>query len=93
MSKRFRSHGFRDVTAETISQAGQVFAARLAKREFGRRGYVRTFRADNWAMDYVTATFDAFLGVDRREFYDSRGRPTGEPVCVGRNHMISVSEC
>lgn len=93
MSKRFRSHGFRDVAAETISQAGQVFAARLAKREFGRRGYVRTFRADCWTADYAAATFDAFLGVDHREFYDSHGRPTGEPVCVGRNHMISVSEC
>lgn len=93
MSKRFRSEGFRNVTAESISEAGQVFAARIAKRTFGHRGYARTFRTDSWVADYTAATFESFVGVDRREFYDSKGRPTGEPVCVGRNVRLSVSEC
>jgi hypothetical protein len=41
-----------------------VFANRIARARYGRSGYARTVRRDNWTMDGRSHTYEAFIGVD-----------------------------
>lgn len=43
--------------------AAWLFANRLAKREFGRRGYCHHVRRDCVSTDGRSANFEAFIGV------------------------------
>ena len=66
---------------QNVADAARVFADRLARRTFGRKGYARTIRPDSWTQDGRNYTFEAFIGVDREH-----GRET-----VGRNVWLYVS--
>jgi hypothetical protein len=76
----FRADGFRDVQASSAQEAAQVFAARQARREYGRNGHCRTLRLDSWTESGITHTFEAFIG-----------RPVpGERATRGRNVWVYV---
>jgi len=65
----------------TVNAAAAVFAGRLARRAYGRRGYARTVRPDSWAPDGSSHTFEVFIGTD--------GPQHGETV--GHNEWLHVS--
>lgn len=81
----YRADGFRPIHKSTdmygevqnVSDAAALFAGRLARREYGRRAYCRTIRADSWAMDGSSHTFEAFIGTD-----DEQGNTVGRNVWV-----------
>lgn len=68
------------VETDTMSQAAQVFARRLARREFGRRGDVRVCNLDSYAADGSRAEYSAFIGL-------TRGNTT-----TGHNVRFTVNE-
>jgi hypothetical protein len=77
---RYTADGFRAVTADSASDAAQIFADRQARREYGRNGYSRRPRLDCWTQDGKSHTFEAFIG-----------RPGYEPrTMIGRNVWIYV---
>jgi hypothetical protein len=49
---------------QTVTDAARIFANRLARRTYGKRGYCYTVRADSWATDNSSHTFEAFIGRD-----------------------------
>lgn len=59
---RFTSDGLAPVQAKSAEEAAEIFANRLARREFGRRGYCRTLRLDSWTRDGTLHVFEAFIG-------------------------------
>lgn len=59
----YRCTGFRNLEADHFWEAAERFADRAARREYGRRGYRRTLRLDNWAENGTSQTFEAFVGV------------------------------
>jgi len=66
------------IQAETMADAAGAFAVRLARRHWGRRGEVRTLRADCWAADGSSAEYDAFIGRPGRGI--DRGATVGGNV-------------
>jgi hypothetical protein len=56
--------GFKAVEADSPHGAAVAFANRKARREFGKRGYCRTARLDNWTENGHVFTFEAFIGYD-----------------------------
>lgn len=58
--------GFEDSKYRTVDDskaAAWMFAARMARREFGKRGYCRTLRLDSRAMDGSYVNYEVFIGV------------------------------
>lgn len=55
----------RPVRAEGLSDAAHIFARRMARREFGKRGDVRTCTMGSYAQDYSFAEFSAFIGTTK----------------------------
>ena len=76
---RFVMDGMRSVTAPSASDAARIFAGRMARKEYGRRGYVRSMRLNSWAENGQSHTFEAFIGRD-----------VGN-ACSGRNEWVYVS--
>ena len=58
----YRSHGFQPVDAGSHREAAQIFAARLAHREYGQRGHCRSLRLDCHTEDERSYTWEAFIG-------------------------------
>jgi hypothetical protein len=58
----------------------------LARREFGRRGVVVTFRLDSWSEDGKSHTYEAFIG---RSPTAAEARKYGNGI-TGRNVWIYV---
>lgn len=81
MTIAFRSPGYRAVEAESATEAARIFAGRQARRDFGRRGYVRTLRLDCWTEDRRSHTFEAFIGYN-----------VERDACAGRNVWIYVDQ-
>ena len=48
---------------ENIGDAAKMFARRIARAEFGRRGRVHHVRRDGWSSDGRYARYEAFVGV------------------------------
>ena len=71
----------RSDAVQTAIDAATVFANRLARREYGRKGYARTVRPDSWTPDGSSHTFEVFIGTD--------GPQHG--TTVGRNEWLYVS--
>jgi len=67
-----------DVKAVSAKHAAEI----LARREFGRKGEVRTFRCTDHAPDMSTATFQAFIGKPESP------RKGADTATVGRNIII-----
>lgn len=59
--------GFRAVDAESNADAAGIFADRLARKHYGRRGDVRTLRKDSWTQDSSRITYQAFVGRTNRQ--------------------------
>lgn len=74
----YRAEGFRPIRQSedirTVSDAAKVFAGRMARRQYGRREYVRTVRPDSWAADGSSHTFEVFIGVDGPQHGTTIGR-------------------
>jgi hypothetical protein len=79
--QKYTSPGFRAVLAEGPAAAARIFAAREARREMGRRAYVRTMRLDSWTKSGTTHTYECFIGRDVRG---------GNGETVGRNCWVPV---
>lgn len=62
----WRCDGFRPVVADGAGEAAEIFAARLATRKYGRRGYSRHERLDHWTEDRREYTYQVFVGVADR---------------------------
>jgi len=62
---KYSCNGFRDVTAETMVEAAEKFAGRMARQRFGRRGYVRTLNQNAYAADGRLAEYSSFIGLNR----------------------------
>jgi hypothetical protein len=59
--------------------AARVFAARFARKRYGRRGAVATVRLDHWHESERYHTFEAFVG-----------RRTDDGGVSGRNEWFTV---
>lgn len=77
---KFSCSGFRTISAETMSEAGQIFATRMARKTYGNSGYCRTHRIDSYSRDGKVAEFDCFVGYT-----------TGHNVTTGHNIRLTVS--
>lgn len=77
----FHCNGFRSVRAAGIRDAAKVFAAREARRAFGRRGLVRILYVDCCVEDGSLAEFEAFIGY-----------PSGHNQTTGRNVRFTVRD-
>jgi len=58
----FHCSGHRSVRAPGIREAAKVFAAREARRAFGKRGLVRILYVDCCVEGGSLAEFEAFIG-------------------------------
>jgi len=58
----YRSPGFRNVTASSMSEAAEIFAARAARSAYGRNGYARTCTLGSWSQDGSLGEYSAFIG-------------------------------
>jgi hypothetical protein len=77
----FGCSGFRSVRAEGIEEAAEIFAVRAARREYGRRGYCRTFLVGSYSRDYSLIECSAFIGY-----------PTGLNETTGHNIYLTVGK-
>jgi hypothetical protein len=75
----YRCSGHRSVRALGIRDAAKVFAAREARRAFGRRGLVRILYVDCCVEGGSLAEFEAFIGY-----------PSGRNETTGRNIRFTV---
>lgn len=51
------------VESEDIRAAAKIFADRLGRRAYGKRGYARTCQMESCAQDMHFAEFSAFIGT------------------------------
>lgn len=62
--RTYKCDGCKPVRAETMGDAAEIFAARMARRKYGKaRGVVGAGpRLDSWAQDGSTGYYEAFIG-------------------------------
>jgi hypothetical protein len=60
--KTYRSPDHRNVSADSMKEAAEIFANRKARSAFGRRGYARTCNLESWSQDNTIGEFEAFIG-------------------------------
>ena len=77
---RYACEGFRAVEADIIGDAAGIFARRLARKSYGRRGDVRVLARNSWAEDGTRVTYQAFIGITDRN-----------NVTVGHTILLTVS--
>jgi hypothetical protein len=70
--------GFRPVEADSHREAAEIFAARIARKAYGRCGHCRAIRLDCRTEDGRSYTFEAFVGRPVR----------GENATAGANVWI-----
>jgi len=70
---KYTCNGFQSVTAETMSEAANIFANRAARRKYGKSGYARTCNLGSYAQDL--AEFSAFIG-----YKTGRNETTGHNI-------------
>jgi hypothetical protein len=76
---KYECSGYNAVQARSMKEAAETFAARAARREFGKAGYCRICRMDSWSEDGTRATFDCFIGYS-----------TGQGQTTGHNIWLTV---
>ena len=76
----YSANGFRPVQANEMKDAAEVFAGRLARKQFGRKGYCRICRLDGWDEQGRFGEYEVFIGYNGAE----RG------TTVGHNEWIIV---
>jgi len=60
--KKYSTVGCRAIMAEGFKEAAEVFANRIARREFGKRGYARTCNQNSFSASGRFAAYNAFIG-------------------------------
>jgi len=83
----YECDGFRAYEAKHAAGAADVFASRLARREYGKAGYVRTIRLDSWTQDGSIATFECFIG---RPLYGLTRNESDRGTTTGHNVRLTV---
>lgn len=73
--KRYISNGHKNVLAESMKEAANIFANRKAKAIFGRWAYARTCELEGWSQDNSLGEFNAFVG-----YRTGVGETTGKNV-------------
>ena len=74
-------NGFRSVRAQGIGAAAEVFAARAARKRYGRSGYCRVLRMGSYSQDRTLVEYEAFIGYT-----------TGLNETTGHNIHLTVQE-
>ena len=77
--KTYSSNGHRDVVAESMKEAAQIFADRKARKAYGKGGYARTCTLGSWSQDNSFGEFSAFIGY-----------PSGRYETTGGNVYFTV---
>ena len=83
----YECDGFRPYEAEHAAAAAEVFASRLAQREFGKSGFCRTVRLECWTHDGSSATFECFIG---RPLYGLTRNNSDRGTTTGHNVRLTV---
>jgi hypothetical protein len=52
----------RSVRADSMRDAAEIFATRLARKSYGRSAYARTLNLNSWSQDNTVGEYDAFVG-------------------------------
>jgi hypothetical protein len=60
--KTYISAGMRAVTAESMRDAAEIFATRLARKSYGRSAYARTLNLNSWSQDNTVGEWESFVG-------------------------------
>ena len=60
--KKYTTSGCRSVTAENMTEAAEIFAARMARKEFGKSAYCRTCNVESWSQEGSLGEDQAFIG-------------------------------
>jgi hypothetical protein len=85
--KQYKVSGMRAVRAESFSDAAHVFALRLARRIYGRRGEYHSLNQSGWTNDAQghtkSAHYEPFIGVQT-------GGRAAYRMC-GRNVFFTVT--
>lgn len=64
---RMRAVNWRDIPAHATNAAAyaaEIFATRIARKRYGKRGYCRVLRATAWAPNWHLVEYEAFIGRD-----------------------------
>jgi len=77
--KNYTSSGFRNVQAESMKEAAEIFANRAARRKYGRSAYSRTCTQQSHSQDGSLAEYSAFIGYK-----------TGQHETSGSNIQFTV---
>lgn len=62
--KKYTTSGCKAVKAESMNEAAEIFAGRMARKAYGRGGYCRTCTKTSWAQDGSLGEFSAFIGYN-----------------------------
>ncbi len=60
----FQCNGFHPVEADSPTAAALIFAGRLARRRYSKKGYCRTVRLDYSTENGLGHQFEAFIDKD-----------------------------
>ena len=60
--KTYITAGCVAVMAEDMSEAAEIFANRIARKNYGKRGYCRTCNLNSWSRDHSLGEYQAFIG-------------------------------
>lgn len=66
-----------------MSAAAELFANRIAKKHYGKKGHCRTLNLDSWSQDNTIGEYNAFVG------YTPAGKHN-RGTTVGGNIRFSV---
>jgi len=90
---RYDRHGYPDShrIVECAKDAAKEFAGRIARRQYGRRGYCHHVRLDGVSTDGRYANYEAFIGYPaqgggtngRNIWLAVHVKPTAEPGRIG----------
>jgi hypothetical protein len=72
---KYSCTGHRNVSADWMSEAAEIFAGREARRKYGRSGYCRTCTQQAWRQDGGMAEYSAFIG-----YSTGRNETTGNNI-------------
>jgi hypothetical protein len=75
----YSASGFHRVKATEMKEAAEIFANRLARKQFGRSGYCRICRLNSWDEQGRFGHYDIFIGYN-----GERG------TTIGHNELIIV---
>jgi len=63
-------------------EAARIFANRLARKKYGKKGYCYHVRLDSWTQDGTVHHFEAFIGRDLPRAYGGG--------CQGHNEWLTI---